>query len=149
MTRCERFSPSPDFAIFVIKPDGLTRIISDYPLIDLIRGLFDSAKLKIAFEAEKKLTEEGVRKIYKILDQPSEYGESWKNAVVNHMCSRPVYWFLLCGDDAQKKAKLIKDFLRSSLTNRENERGKIVENIVHVVDQNDFRDSIDVLFDTI
>lgn len=149
MISCERFSPSPDFAIFVVKPDGLSQIVGDYPLIDLLRGLFDSTKLKVAFEAEGKLTEEGVRKIYKILSQSSEYGERWKTDVISHMCSRPVLWFLLCGDDAQKKAKLIKNFLRSNLTNRESERGKVVENIAHVVDHDDFRDSIDVLFNAI
>ena len=138
--------PSQDCVIFVVKPDGLSRTVGSCPLITLIREFFDLAHLRIAFETEKRLTEEGVRKLYKILNQPSEYGERWKTDVISHMCSGPVFWFLLYGDNAQDKAKLIKDFLRAGFTDRKTERGKIIENIAHVVDLNDFKDSIDVLY---
>lgn len=147
LSNCNRFSPSPDFAVFVIKPDGLLRNVGGISVPVLVKGLFTSINLEIILQSERLLTEESVRRLYRILNQPSEYGEDWKREVAEHMCSRPVVSFLLYGKDAESKVKLIKDYLRLKLTDRNIEREKIVENVAHVADLEDFRESVKILFD--
>lgn len=134
-------------AIFMIKPCGRRINIGGYQLEELVKGLVQSAGLEIIDESEKFLSPLEVRKIYPILDIPDPtYGEAWKEEVISHLTSDKVQSLLLKGDDAQYKAKTIKNYLRNTLIPNNDFHHKIVKNIAHVSDDQDFDTTFNVLF---
>ncbi|MFA6007386.1 MAG: hypothetical protein WC784_01930 [Candidatus Shapirobacteria bacterium] len=134
-------------AIFMIKPCGRRMSIGGYSLEELTKGLIQSAGLEIVDESEKLLIPFEVRKIYPILDIPDPiFGETWKEEVISHLTSREVLSLLLEGNDAQPKAKIIKNYLRNTLILDNDFHHKIVKNIAHVADNQDFDTTYNVLF---
>lgn len=145
--------PIPDvlhinkLAILMIKPCGRRIDIGGYSLEELTKGLIQSAGLEIVDESEKLLSPFEVRKIYPILDIPDPtFGETWKEEVISHLTSSKVLTLLLKGNDAQRKAKIIKNYLRNTLISNNDFHHKIVKNIAHVADDQDFDTTFNVLF---
>lgn len=134
-------------AIFMIKPDAKEISIGRYKLPEIILGLLESTGLKIINESEKKLTESEIRKLYPILEiHDPVYGEQWKNNLIEHLSSEPICSLLVEGEDANNKAKIIKNYLRRNLCDQSTETGKIIKNVAHVPDNEDFEISERILF---
>lgn len=135
-------------AIMMVKPCGRRVYIAGYPVEELIKGMVVSSGLEIVRRSEKHLTREDVHNIYPILNVPdTEFGEDWKEDVVQHLTSGPVSALLLTGERAENKARIIKNHLRATLLTKGNGfRSKVVENIAHVADGIDFPDTLRVLF---
>jgi len=132
MNRCER-------AIFVVKPDGVSRKIGKHQLPDLIDALLRSSGIQICEKTSLDLTEEDVRSMYPVLDIPDLiYGEAWKDDLVKHLTSSEVIAYRLLGTEAEKRAKIVKKHLRDALADPTTQRGKVVENIAHVADRTDY-----------
>lgn len=146
MTKEQISNNNIERAIFMIKPDGQKREVAGYPLPQLIIGLIESAGLLIRGQAERQLDENKIRLIYPILSRPSEYGEQWKLDVIHALQVLPLKAFLVEGEQAENKVKIIRSFLRETLTDRTTEGGRVVENIAHVSDTGDFEITYLVLF---
>lgn len=143
-----------DYAIVVIKPSGEDLFLESplgngdkFSVSTLLLGMLESADLTILRSNTKQLTEEDIYNIYPILSIPDErYGEAWKTEVVEHMTSQPVSSYLVFGEEASLKARLIKNYFRKVLLKDSNYQSKIVKNLAHVVDDDDFLTSFKVLF---
>lgn len=133
-------------AIFIIKPDGQRRKVAGHPLLQIIIGLIEASGLNIKEEVDKRLDETQIRLIYPVLNQPSEYGEQWKYDVIEALQAAPLRALIVEGEAAESKAKIIRNNLRETLTDRTTERGKVIENIAHVSDRDDYDTTYQVLF---
>lgn len=144
----ERMKSSSEIeqAIFMIKPDGQKREVAGFPLPQLISGLLLATDLIIREQSRTLLDEEEIRQIYPVLNQPSDFGEQWKLDVIQALQAAPLQALLIEGVQAENKAKTIRRYLREKLTDRTTEHGKIVENLAHVSDSEDFDITYQVLF---
>lgn len=135
-------------AILMMKPSGRITIVAGYPLEELVKVILESTGLTIVRDIECQLDEKDVRNIYPILNVPDfQYGEEWKQDVIDHLTSRPVRAFLVEGDNAQNKATTIKQHIRTTFTNSsEGYQSKVVNNIAHVADPEDFIPTYKALF---
>lgn len=134
-------------AIFVLKPDADDREVYGYDLADVIDGLLMSSGLNIVCESDRRLGSQEIRDLYPILNKPDPiFGEEWKQTLIDHVSSGNVHSLLVEGKDANKKAKIIKNHLRKSLCDQTTEVGKVIKNIAHVPDEEDFSISKKILF---
>jgi len=134
-------------ALFVIKPDGLDRVVREKRLTQLIEGLFAATGLTRISQIDKNLTKEEVFQIYPILKVPDPvYGEGWKERLITHMTSQQIRCYWIKGEQAEEKANIIKRFLRKTLCDQSTEKGKIIENVAHVADTSDFENTFNVFF---
>jgi nucleoside diphosphate kinase len=132
MSGCER-------AVFVVKPDGVSKRIGRRQLPELIGALLQSVGLQINEEIRCQLSERNVRDMYPILAIPDPiYGEEWKKDLIEHLTSEEVIAYHLTGEEAEKKAKIIKRHLRDVLADPTTERGRVIENVAHVADEDDY-----------
>ncbi len=134
--------------IMLMKPSGINKIIGGFTLPHLVEAMLVSAGLSIREKRRKQLTEQEVRRIYPILNMSDPvYGDTWKALVIEHLTSEPVLSYLIEGDLAVVKAKIIKNHVRRALLNPlEGWYGRIVENFAHVSDEEDFDDTYQVFF---
>lgn len=137
-----------EHAIFMFKPDGKLGQVGQRSLVEITTALLHSAGLNIERTQEVQLDEHKVNSLYKILNQPSEYGEDWKRKVIEALQETTVLSFLVSGTAANRRARIIKDFLRAKLTYQHTQLGLVVKNIAHVVDDEDFEVSYKILFST-
>lgn len=134
-------------AIFVLKPDADDHEVYGYSLADVIDGLLTSSGLNIVGESDRRLGSQEIRDLYPILNKPDPiFGEEWKQKLIDHVSSGNVHSLLVEGKDANKKAKIIKNYLRKTLCDQTTEVGKIIKNIAHVPDDEDFDVSEKILF---
>ncbi|MBN1618653.1 hypothetical protein JW887_04935 [Candidatus Dojkabacteria bacterium] len=134
-------------AILMVKPCGVTTLIGGHSVQELILGMITSAQLEIVMCSQRRLNEHDVRGIYRILNIPDPvYGEAWKYEVISHLTSSDVFSYLVLGDDAVRKTRLIKNHVRQALADPSSYHSKVVENMAHVVDSEDFETSFNILF---
>lgn len=134
-------------AIFVLKPDAYNYKICGYNLADVIEGLLTSSGLNIVGESDRRLGSQEIKDLYPILNKPDPiFGEGWKQKLIDHVSSGDVHSLLVEGKDANKKAKIIKNYLRQTLCDQTTEVGKVIKNIAHVPDEEDFSVSKEILF---
>ena len=134
-------------SIFMMKPCGLEKRVLGHGLSELVIGLFVSSGLNIQTSCSKKLEEADIRNLYPILNIPDPvYGEAWKQEVIDHLTSQPVLAYLLEGINAIEKAKIIKNHLRNVFSEPSSYRSKVVENIAHVPDAEEFSNTYRILF---
>lgn len=133
----------PPFTIVLIKPSGLRTWVGGYKLHDLIEGLLVSAGLRIEQQNTKQLTETDLRRMYPKLNIPDPvWGEQWKIDLIKEMTSLPVIFYIVSGEEAERRAKLIRDHIRSILVDPNGSfQNRKVENMMHVVDSKDFSES--------
>lgn len=133
-------------AILLIKPSGLSLMIGDNTFEEVLKGLLNSTGLEIAEEKSVGLTEGQIRQIYPIIEEPSEYGDKWKHDLIEHMSSENNLAIIVRGYQVDKKLRILKDYLRNQLTDRSTERGKVVENLMHVAEADEYERTHQVLF---
>lgn len=134
-------------AIFIIKPDGLSKDIGKYSLKTIVETSFLSTGLEIVDMCSRQLTDKEVREIYPIMEKPDlVYGEGWKGRLITHVSSAPIVAYHLRGKDAQRKASIIKTSLRKALCDQTSEQGVVIANIAHVPEQENFDATYNAVF---
>lgn len=135
-------------AVLLIKPSGLNLNIDNHTFEEILKGLLNSTGLEITEEKKVDLTEQQIRKIYPVIEEPSEYGDRWKHDLIEHMSSESNTAIIVQGYEVDKKLRILKDYLRNKLTDRSTERGKVVENLLHVAEADEYNRTYEVLFGT-
>jgi len=133
-------------AILLLKPDALERNVGEYAFKDVLKGLLDGAQVSIVQQSEVQLNEDQVHAIYPVIDEPSEYGDQWKQDVIDHLTSEPVEVIVVEGQDLQHKLQTLKYYIRDRLTDRSAQEGLVVKNLLHVTDADEFEDTYDTIF---
>jgi hypothetical protein len=137
--------PRNDYGLFVYKPDS-NRLLGSRALTEVADALLRAVQLEIVDTSFTQVSEEELRLLYTVLNIPSEFGEGWKIAVINHLTQSPLKTHLVRGDNAFKKATIVKSELRSKLTTGTTQKSRVVENVAHVPDPEDFEISYSILF---
>lgn len=134
-------------AIFMIKPCGMDKFVGGHSLSILLEGIFISASFSVRRKSMLTLDETEIRELYPILHTPDPiYGEGWKFEVIDHLRKKPILAYLLEGENATQKTQIIKRHIRGSLVRDNSTRSKIVENFVHVPDEEEFEIAKRILF---
>lgn len=134
-------------AIFMVKPCGIDKFVGGHNLTILLEGIFTSASLNIRRKSRVALDESEIKEIYPILYVPDPiYGDNWKFEVIDHLRKKPMLAYLLEGKNAPQKTQIIKRHIRRCLIRDNSTRSRIVENFVHVPDEEEFGTAERILF---
>lgn len=133
--------------IIMLKPEALGKMVGNLPFRDVLQGLLDSMNIEVTSESLQQLNEEQIHKIYPILDQPSEYGDDWKEEVVNHLSTNPVDIMVVRGKGLQSKLQRWKYYLRDKLSGEGTPEGFVLKNMLHVSDADEFERVHDAIFE--
>lgn len=132
--------------IVLIKPDCMNKIIDGIWFPDIITDLFSVLNLDIEQEGEKMLTHEDLYDLFPPLSKPCDYWWHWKPLFIQHMTAEKVKYYLLNWEKTNEKIYLLKQKIRKELVDILSWENKVVYNLLHTVDREDFEKSYDVLF---
>ncbi len=97
-----------NYSVLLIKPDAIRKNLLWIILQEIIKKKLNIVAYKII-----KLDESCVRYYQPVLNMPSDFGEAWKQDVINFMTSVPVMVVLIEGQDALQKTDVLKKEIRS------------------------------------
>jgi len=121
-----------------------------YPYIqDAVELDFLANGLTVVMTSLRNLRMTDVYNLYKPVlrynkEDEEEYGIWWKTEILKYLSEAPVFSYLLTGDDALKKTKMIKNKFRKMVS--KDARTKVIENVGHVPETNEFWLSLQLLF---
>lgn len=119
-------------AIIMIKPDALQRNLAEHVL-----SLVGMADLHILATEIIQLNEQLIRAFQPVMNEPSEFGEQWKQEVVVALTATPVVVLLVHGEDAIARSNSIKRAVRSQYAPGEHYRTRVIYNLMHAADSPD------------
>jgi|GEM_PF-1190886 len=138
-----------DPAIFMIKPDFFPEY-NGMPLQQYIEGMLTSVQLDVLCTSQRTLSPEQVYELYETVLKPhpendAKYGTEWKSEVVDYISGGEVHAYLLAGEDAENRARIVKNHLRNVIGDS-SVASRIVRNVGHVCDKEDFEVTLQHLF---
>lgn len=143
---------SEDLTILTLKPGFYPRHPrSGAPLQRYMEGLVTAAQLDVLSTTETTLSGVDVCGLYRDVLPPNpeddaRFGTDWKRGLLSYMTSSTVFSYLLAGDNAFHKTHYLKNYVRSLNTVEGDETSKVIENVGHVPDPEDFDISLEILF---
>jgi len=140
-------SAETERTIVVIKPGGVRETVGGVLLPRIVTGLLSSAGLEVTQRETIVLDEPRVRRLYPILEVPDlVYGEGWKVRLITHMTGGQCEALVVEGVQAQRRAVLIKRLIRQALRPDDTPEHRVINNLIHVPDPEEFCLVYDVLF---
>jgi len=125
----------------------MRKFVGNYQLRDLVIGLVVLSDLSIVDIRELVLSKEQIRSMYPKLDLPDLVnGEDWKEDLINHLQSGPSAVYHLSGEHAHKNAKTIRDSIRQQFATSNDYTSKLLENLIHVSDTQDYESEYGLFF---
>lgn len=118
-----------ELAIIMIKPDAIRRNLTG-EIISLIR----QADLHITSTKNIQLTESTIRAFQPVMNEPSEFGEEWKQEVIVALSATPVIVLLVSGENALTKSNRIKRLIRKQYAPGDHYLHRVVHNLIHATD---------------
>lgn len=118
-----------DTALVLIKPDSYERGLDAV----IFQRLRDNG-LEIVVKKVILLNEEMIRAYQPILNEPSEFGESWKIEVITALTRCPVEVLIVKGENAMRKAYLLKKQMRSEYCHGSDYQSRVIFNLLHTAD---------------
>jgi|GEM_PF-3308692 len=134
--------PMLEKALVLIKPDSYER-----GLHSEIFQRIEESNLKIVARKILMLTEEMIRAYQPVLNEPSEFGEGWKNEVILALTRLPVEILIVEGDDAILKISLLKRQMRAEYCYGCDYQSRVIFNLIHSADNiSELENNINILF---
>lgn len=121
-----------ELAIIMIKPDAIRRNLTG-EIVSLIR----QADLHITSTKSIQLTESTIRAFQPVMNEPSEFGEEWKQEVIAALSAAPVIVMLVLGENALVKSNRIKRSIRKQYAPGDHYLHRVVHNLIHATDTSD------------
>lgn len=97
-----------NYSILLVKPDAMQEDTLKIIFQKIIEKELSIISCKII-----KLDENSVRYYQPVLNIPSDFGETWKQDVINFMTSSPVMVILVKGQEALQKTDVLKKEIRN------------------------------------
>lgn len=143
--------PVDELTILTLKPGFYpNHPTTGAPLQYSMEAAMAAANIDVLCTAETGLSGVDVCELYRDVLPPNpaddaKYGTGWKRDLVRYMTSSPVFSYVCRGNNAYKTVRGIKDKARRANMNGD-EWSKVVANVGHVPDPEDFVISLGVLF---
>lgn len=143
--------PESELALFTLKPGFFpNHPKTGEPLQKALEAEIVTSGIDVLCTSEADLTGLDVYELYRrvLLPNPEDdakFGIGWKKDLVSYMSSGPVFSYACRGIDAFSTVQAIKNDVRRR-NNKGDEWTKVVANVGHVPDREDFDISLQVLF---
>jgi nucleoside diphosphate kinase len=119
----------PSLSLFLIKPDAAA-----CGLRDTIVALIAAEGFRILFSRQIELDEARIRAYQPVMNEPSEFGEGWKQEVLAAQTSGPSLVLVVERVDALAAGYALKKRIRAAYAPGEHYHQRVIFNLLHAPD---------------
>lgn len=134
--------------VWIIKPDWVSAIFDWKSFSTIFEEKLYKQKIEILDVFDIHLDELWLRRIFPILNIPSDFWEEWKQDFIKHMQTTKIKTYLLEGENACSVLAAIKKELRYTLLkNNQDYLYRVIKNLLHTADIEDLDETIKTVYE--